>query len=233
MMHVNFSDVRGLADVVSAVATLVRDKKRFLLEGAPGIGKTMIARRITTILPPLNEHEKGVLERIYRAAGLFRPAYLGLGEDFDASLIQRPFRAPHHTVSALAMLGTSKNGGRYGEIDLAEYGVLMLDELPEFSRSVIRNLGLDLDIAQRDVWIVATANPCPCGWHGSKERQCACLPDTIARYRRALDQRCEMLGIDERITIPSVSLRDLRNTKPGESSESIRARIWEGNNART
>jgi magnesium chelatase family protein len=185
----------------------------------------MIARRIPTILPPMTRDEALETTKIYSAIGLS-----------DGICEERPFRAPHHTISSAALLG----GGtipRPGEISLAHNGVLFLDELPEFSRGSVE--GLRQPLEERAVVIsringtlrlpasfllVAAANPCPCGWLDSGVRECACTPSALERYRQRMSGPL-LDRIDLHVFVQPVALKQLRASSAGESSAAIRERV--------
>ncbi|MDB4954448.1 MAG: Mg chelatase, subunit ChlI [Myxococcales bacterium] len=192
---------------------------------SPDLGKTMLARRIPTVLPPMTRDEALETTKIYSALGLA-----------DRLIEERPFRAPHHTISSAALLGGGSNP-RPGEISLAHNGVLFLDEVPELSRLAIEAMRQPLE--ERNVTInrvngtlrlpasfllVAAANPCPCGWLGSGVRECTCSQGAIERYQSRLSGPL-LDRIDLQVYVQPVPLADLRRYEPAEASSVMRARV--------
>jgi magnesium chelatase family protein len=223
----DLSEVRGQEHAKAALEAAAAGGHALLLRGAPGCGKTMLAQRMRSLLPPLDFDEALEATRIHGAAGLLRERPV---------VAERPFRAPHHTASTAGLLG----GGsppRPGEISLAHRGVLFLDELPEFDRRTLEALRQVLEqrhvvvsrargncVFPADFQLVAAANPCPCGWLASGTRDCRCDDGVVARYRARLSGPL-LDRIDLHVSVPAVPWRELDAARPGESSRSVRERV--------
>jgi magnesium chelatase family protein len=224
----DLAEVRGQKIARRALEIAAAGAHNFILIGSPGSGKTMLARRLPSILPPLNKTEQLEVTKIWSAAGLT------LGS--DGLVAARPFRAPHHSISEGGMIG----GGapvRPGEISLAHHGVLFLDEMPEIPRRILESLRQPLE--DREVIIarvrhavrlpasfmlVGAANPCPCGWYGHISRRCTCPPEKITGYLQRISG--PMLDrIDMVIESPSLNSEEIFSETQSESSAQIRERV--------
>lgn len=226
--ELDFADVRGQELVKRAMEVAAAGGHNLIMVGPPGSGKSMLAKRLPGILPPLSLSESLETTQVYSVAGKL-PA--------DSSLIsQRPFRAPHHTISQVALVGGG-NTPQPGEISLAHNGVLFADELPEFSKSTLEVLRQPLE--DRKVTItranyslnfpcsfmfVASANPCPCGYYGDPTHNCVCTPSQRHRYMSKISGPL-MDRIDIQCEIQPLPFADISNATPGESSVVIRERV--------
>ena len=224
----DFSDVKGQDVAKKAVEVAVAGGHNLLMIGSPGSGKTMLARRIPSILPPLTVEEALEVSRIHSVAG----AEKGGG----MFVTHRPFRAPHHTVSSIGLLG----GGTHpvpGEVSLAHRGVLFLDEFAEFPRQALEvlrqpledgHVGVSRAAAAHDFpskfMLVAAMNPCPCGYHGDPKHACRCTTRSILKYQSRVSGPL-LDRIDIQIEVPPVEPKDLPILAPGEPSEKIRERV--------
>ena len=224
----DFADVRGQTHVKRALEIAAAGGHNVIMVGAPGSGKTMLARRLPTILPPLSREEALETTKIHSVAG--KAGVTG------GLMTRRPFRAPHHTASQVAVIGGGQSP-RPGEVSLAHNGVLFLDELPEFGRSVLEVLRQPLEekkiVVSRarysveypaNFTLVAAMNPCPCGYYNHPTKECTCSPGSVHRYMGRISGPL-MDRIDLHVEVSSLTENELLNAPDGETSAQIRARV--------
>ena len=225
----DFVDVRGQTMAKRALEVAAAGNHNVLMIGPPGSGKTMLAKRFAGILPKLTFREALEATQIHGVAGVL-PTGIGI-------LRQRPFRAPHHTISDAGLIGGGSGSARPGEVSLAHQGVLFLDELPEFPRGVLEQLRQPLEegsvtLARSNgtltfparIMLVGAMNPCPCGFYGDTTRECRCTTGIIQRYLAKVSGPL-LDRIDLHIEVPAVPYKELRSKGDGQTSAQIRERV--------
>ncbi len=228
--HDDFSEVKGQLLAKRALEISAAGGHNILMVGSPGAGKSMLAKRLPTIMPPLTETQVISITKIYSVAGM-----TGNG----SSVIQnRPFRSPHHTISSAALIGGGQSP-KPGEISLTHFGVLFLDEFTEFRKDVLEALRQPLEEGKvsisrvqrqqtypANISLVAAMNPCRCGYYGDKIKQCRCTPNEIRRYKQKISGPL-LERMDLHVNVNRLSKEELINYEPSESSEKIRTRVLE------
>ena len=226
--HLDFSDVKGQENVKRALEVAASGSHNILMIGPPGSGKTMLAKRLPSILPPMTFEEALETTKIHSVAGILSSA--------RALVTERPFRSPHHTISDAALIG----GGTFpkpGEVSFANHGVLFLDELPEFKKNILELMRQPLEDRRVTVsrsklsldfpanfMLSAAMNPCPCGFFTDPNKECTCSPPQIQKYMSKISGPL-LDRIDIHIEVPAVKYKELSSSAKGETSQQVRERV--------
>ena len=225
---VDFADVKGQQHAKRAIEVAVAGGHNLLMIGPPGSGKSMLSKRIATVMPPMTLEEAIDITKIHSICGML--------DGQHPFVARRPFRSPHHTISDAGLLGGTANPTP-GEVSMAHHGVLFLDELPEFRRSTLEVMRQPLEDGRvtisraagsmtfpAEFMLVAAMNPCPCGYYGDPKRECRCGTNAVQKYRQRISGPL-LDRIDLHIEVPAVKYEELSGKTPGEPSEAIRGRV--------